>query len=80
METRQNRQRTGLHPLKSGTVELYNGHVQRYKVDAGQRTYEANRRSSCRISATCEITITRIEGTIERRFSDDIGLNLYEFI
>ena len=36
--------------------------------------------NACRISATCEITITKIEGTIERRFSDDIGLNLYEFI
>ena len=36
--------------------------------------------NACRISATCEITITKIEGTVERRFSDDIGLNLYEFI
>ena len=36
--------------------------------------------NACCISATCEITITKIEGTVERRFSDDIGLNLYEFI
>ena len=36
--------------------------------------------NACRISATCEIAITKIEGTVERRFRDDIGLNLYKFI
>ena len=36
--------------------------------------------NACRISATCEITITKIEGTVEREFSDEIGLNLYKFV
>ena len=36
--------------------------------------------SSCRISATAEITITKIEGTVERQFSDEVGLNLYKFV
>lgn len=34
--------------IKRGTVDLYNGHVQRYKADAGQKAYETNRRNSCR--------------------------------
>ena len=36
--------------------------------------------NECHISATCEITIEKIEGTIERKFSNEIGLNLYKFI
>ena len=35
--------------------------------------------NSAIISATGEITITKIDTTIERKFSEKIGLNLYEF-
>ena len=31
------------------------------------------------VSATCEITITKIDGTVNRRFDEEIVLNLYEF-
>ena len=36
--------------------------------------------NACYVSATCEITITKIEAQIERKFSEEIGLNLYEFL
>lgn len=35
--------------------------------------------NECYISATAEITVTKIEGIIERKLSDEIGLNLYDF-
>lgn len=31
------------------------------------------------ISATCEMVIQIIDGTVERRFSEDVGLNLFRF-
>lgn len=31
------------------------------------------------ISATCEMIINIIDGSVDRRFSDEIGLNLFEF-
>ena len=31
------------------------------------------------ISATCEMVIQIIDGTVERAFSEDVGLNLYRF-
>ena len=31
------------------------------------------------ISATCEMVITLIDGTVDRAFSEDIGLNLFRF-
>ena len=32
------------------------------------------------VSATCEMVITIINGRVERRFDDDIGLNLFRFL
>ena len=34
--------------LKRGMVDLYNGHVQRYKARQGQQIYERNRSNCCR--------------------------------
>lgn len=31
------------------------------------------------VSATCEMVIRIIDGTVDRRFSEDIGLNLFRF-
>ena len=31
------------------------------------------------VSATCELVVDVIDGEVGRRFSDEIGLNLYEF-
>ena len=35
--------------------------------------------NACYVSATAEITVTKLEGTIERRMDEEIGLNLYRF-
>ena len=32
------------------------------------------------ISATCEMFITVLDGTVERRFDGDVGLNLFDFV
>lgn len=34
---------------------------------------------SSRISATCEIIISEIDGKVERKFNNEIGLNLFNF-
>ncbi|MCD8293789.1 MAG: DNA-binding protein [Clostridia bacterium] len=31
------------------------------------------------VSATCEMVITKMEGSVERTFNDDVGLNLFDF-
>ena len=31
------------------------------------------------VSATCEMVITVIDGTVERRFDEEVGLNLFQF-
>ena len=31
------------------------------------------------ISATCEMVITILDGTVDRKFDPDIGLNLFDF-
>lgn len=32
-----------------------------------------------KISATCEMVITVTDGTVERKFNEDVGLNLFDF-
>ena len=32
------------------------------------------------VSATCELFITVFDGTVERRFDGEVGLNLFEFV
>ena len=32
------------------------------------------------VSATCEMVIDIIDGAVERKFSDEIGLNLFKFL
>lgn len=34
--------------IRRGTVDMYRGSVHRYKAEAGQEAYEANRKNSCR--------------------------------
>ncbi len=36
--------------------------------------------NECIISATGEFVLTQIDGTVEREFSDEIGLNLFKFV
>ena len=35
--------------------------------------------NECMISATCEIVVDVIDGKVDRKFSEEIGLNLFEF-
>ena len=35
--------------------------------------------NACYVSATAEITVTKLDGTVERRMDEEIGLNLYRF-
>lgn len=35
--------------------------------------------NSATVSATCEMFITVIDGSVERRFDEEIGLNLFKF-
>lgn len=32
------------------------------------------------ISATCELVLRSLDGTVERRFDEDVGLNLFAFV
>ena len=36
--------------------------------------------NNARVSATCEMVVEVSEGTVERKFSEEIGLNLFEFL
>ena len=35
--------------------------------------------NACYVSATAEITVTKLDGCVERRMDEGIGLNLYRF-
>lgn len=35
--------------------------------------------NACYVSATAEITVTKLDGTVERQMDEKIGLNLYQF-
>lgn len=37
--------------------------------------------NECRISATCEMIVRKLDGTVERRLDEEVtGLNLFEFV
>ena len=37
--------------------------------------------NECRVSATCEMFVRKLDGVVERKLDEDVtGLNLYEFI
>ncbi|MBQ3763457.1 MAG: DNA-binding protein [Synergistaceae bacterium] len=36
--------------------------------------------NNARVSATCEMVVEVSEGTVERKFSEEVGLNLFEFL
>ena len=75
---------SGNHEITSlfGNISTMNGEVYlhlhinlsdaEYKTHGGHLNYAV-------ISATGEIMIDVIDGTVERQFNDEIGLNLYKF-
>lgn len=35
--------------------------------------------NECLIGATCELVLTKIDGEVERRYDENLGLNLFQF-
>ena len=66
-----------------GTVTTMNGevylHIHMSAGDGEGHVYGGHLNSAV-VSATCEMIVDVSEGTVERKFSDEIGLNLFEFI
>lgn len=60
-----------------GNTELYNDADSRQIREPGMCF--GGHLNAAVISATCELVIDVIDGEIGRKFSDEIGLNLYEF-
>ena len=66
-----------------GTVTTMNGevylHIHMSAGDGEGHVYGGHLNSAV-VSATCEMIVDVSEGVVERKFSDEIGLNLFEFI
>ena len=66
-----------------GTVTTMNGefyaHIHMTAGAADGKVYGGHL-SEVKISATCEMIVEPSEGIIERKFNDEVGLNLFEFI
>ena len=66
-----------------GTVTTMNGEVYLHvHMSAGDKEGHVfgGHLNSAMVSATCEMVIDVCEGTVGRKFSDDVGLNLFEFL
>ena len=68
--------------VKEGMFEITSlvGNISRKHInfsDASLQTYGGHL-VKCYISATGELIITKIEGTVERKFNPEIGLNLWD--
>ena len=66
---------TGSITTKNG--ELYH-HIHMSAGDSENKVYGGHL-NYAKVSATCEMFIHVIEGTVERKFNDEIGLNLFKF-
>ncbi|MBQ7155491.1 MAG: DNA-binding protein [Synergistaceae bacterium] len=67
-----------------GTVTTKDGkfyqHIHMSAADKEGRVFGGHL-VSARVSATCEMTVDVIPGfTVERKFDEDVGLNLFEFV
>lgn len=66
-----------------GTVTTKDGefyaHIHMSAGDKEGRVFGGHL-NSARVSATCEMTAEISDGIIERKFSEEVGLNLFEFI
>jgi len=66
----------------TGTVTTMNGEFYAHlHMSAGNNKGEVfgGHLNRARISATCEMVITVADGTVERKFNEDVGLNLFDF-
>ena len=67
----------------NGTISTMNGEVYCHlHLSAGNEKGEVfgGHLNSAYVSATCEMVIQIINGTVERKFSEEIGLNLFHFL
>lgn len=66
----------------TGTIDTMNGdfycHLHMSAGD-GQGRVVGGHLNRAVISATCEMVVTEIPGTVDRAFSEEIGLNLLKF-
>ena len=66
----------------SGTVTTMKGipyiHLHMSVGDGNGKVFGGHL-NDAKISATCEMVITLIEGEVEREYSEEIGLNLFKF-
>ena len=66
----------------TGTVNTMNGEFYCHlHLSAGNEKGEVfgGHLNRAVVSATCEMVITIIDGTVDRSYSDEIGLNLFKF-
>jgi Predicted DNA-binding protein with PD1-like DNA-binding motif len=66
----------------TGTITTMNGEYYAHlHMSAGNERGEVfgGHLNRAMVSATCEMTISVIDGAVERRFDPDVGLNLFEF-
>lgn len=66
----------------TGTINTMNGefysHLHMSAGDAEGKVFGGHLNRAV-VSATCEMVITIIDGMVDRKFDDEIGLNLFEF-
>lgn len=66
----------------TGTINTMNGefytHIHFSAGDSEGKVFGGHLNRAI-VSATCEIVIHIIEGTVDRRLDEEIGLNLFEF-
>lgn len=76
---------TGMFEIVSleGTIstmdDKYYAHIHMSAGDAKGNVYGGHL-NSANVSATCEMVIHVMDGRVERRFSEEIGLNLFRFL
>ncbi|GFI61175.1 hypothetical protein IMSAG049_00332 [Clostridiales bacterium] len=66
----------------TGTINTMNGEVYTHlHMSAGDMEGKVfgGHLNRAVVSATCEMVITIINGAVDRKFSEEIGLNLFEF-
>ena len=86
LETKEYSSRIIEEPLEicslSGNVALLDGkislHIHIVVSDREMKTYGGHLKEAV-ISATCEIFLKRINSEVNRKFSEEIGLNLFDF-
>ena len=76
---------TGDHEIVSltGTISTMNGEYYAHlHMSAGNAKGEVfgGHLNSAYVSATCEMVVRVVDGTVERAFSEDVGLNLFSFV